>query len=160
LDFIKLNFDGASKGNPGAAGFGVVFRNHQGNILPHSQKFRTYYQQCNITLGANNMATIGHKTQLQQTYSGRIFSSHPQPLPENLEWSRPRASLALLAPLSWSKDNFISSPTHGQALIPSHVRRKSNQIADNLANIGVEGKGPDLLCQAPTHQTHPIFQRC
>jgi hypothetical protein len=31
--FIKLNFDGASKGNPGATGFGVVFRNRQGNIL-------------------------------------------------------------------------------------------------------------------------------
>jgi hypothetical protein len=31
--FIKLNFDGASKGNPGAAGFGVVFCNSQGNIL-------------------------------------------------------------------------------------------------------------------------------
>jgi ribonuclease HI len=28
-----MNFDGASKGNLGAAGFGVVFRNQQGNIL-------------------------------------------------------------------------------------------------------------------------------
>jgi hypothetical protein len=32
-DFIKLNFDRASKVNPGAAGYGVVFRNHQGHIL-------------------------------------------------------------------------------------------------------------------------------
>jgi len=31
--FIKLNFDGASKGNPGEAGFGVVFHNRKGNIL-------------------------------------------------------------------------------------------------------------------------------
>jgi hypothetical protein len=31
-DFLKLNFDGASKGNPGAAGYGVVFRDHLGNI--------------------------------------------------------------------------------------------------------------------------------
>jgi len=32
-DFIKINFDGASKGNPGPARYGVVFRNHNGKIL-------------------------------------------------------------------------------------------------------------------------------
>jgi hypothetical protein len=31
--FIKLNFDGASKGNPRATGYGVIFQNHQGHIL-------------------------------------------------------------------------------------------------------------------------------
>ncbi|KAG9441971.1 hypothetical protein H6P81_017825 [Aristolochia fimbriata] len=30
---IKLNFDGSSQGNPGPAGFGGVFRDHEGNIL-------------------------------------------------------------------------------------------------------------------------------
>jgi hypothetical protein len=32
-DFIKLNFDGASKGNLRPAGYGIVFRNHNGHIL-------------------------------------------------------------------------------------------------------------------------------
>jgi hypothetical protein len=32
-DFVKLNFDGASKGNPGAAGYGVVFRDSRAAFL-------------------------------------------------------------------------------------------------------------------------------
>lgn len=31
LDMLQLNFDGASKGNPGKAGYGGVFRNHKGS---------------------------------------------------------------------------------------------------------------------------------
>jgi hypothetical protein len=31
--FIKINFDGASKGNPGPAGYGAVIRNSKGEIL-------------------------------------------------------------------------------------------------------------------------------
>ena len=33
LHFIKANFDGASRGNPGPAGYGVVLRNSEGKIL-------------------------------------------------------------------------------------------------------------------------------
>jgi hypothetical protein len=33
LGFIKINFDGASKGNPGPAGFGAILRNSNGEIL-------------------------------------------------------------------------------------------------------------------------------
>jgi hypothetical protein len=32
-DFIKINFDGASKGNPGPAGYGATLRNSRGEIL-------------------------------------------------------------------------------------------------------------------------------
>ncbi|XP_059076603.1 uncharacterized protein LOC131875903 [Cryptomeria japonica] len=32
-DWTKLNFDGASKGNPGESGIGAIIRDEQGNIL-------------------------------------------------------------------------------------------------------------------------------
>jgi ribonuclease HI len=47
-----------------------------------------------------------------------------------------------------------------QAFIPSHVRRKVNQIADELANIGMNWEGPELLCQTSINPTHPILQHC
>lgn len=33
VNVFQLNFDGASKGNPGQTGFGRVIRDHQGNPL-------------------------------------------------------------------------------------------------------------------------------
>ena len=47
-----------------------------------------------------------------------------------------------------------------QALIPSHIRRKANQIADDLANLGMNWDGPKLLCQASLNLLHPIHQHC
>lgn len=32
-NWVKLNFDGACRGNPGQAGFGVVIRNKDGNVV-------------------------------------------------------------------------------------------------------------------------------
>jgi len=33
IDFIKINFDGASKENPGPTGYGATLRNSNGDIL-------------------------------------------------------------------------------------------------------------------------------
>lgn len=47
---IKLNFDGASKGNPRNAGFGGIFRNHEGSPL------LGYFG--NIAWDSNNLAEL------------------------------------------------------------------------------------------------------
>jgi hypothetical protein len=47
-----------------------------------------------------------------------------------------------------------------KSLIPSHVRSKENQIVDDLANIGIDLEGMELICQASIHRMHPILQRC
>lgn len=47
---IKLNYDGAAKGNPKLAGFGGVFRNAQGRIL--------WIYEGNIGSSTNNVAEL------------------------------------------------------------------------------------------------------
>jgi len=49
-DFIKLNFDGASKGNPRSASFGAVLRNEEGKIL--------YYAAGYLGFNTNNAADL------------------------------------------------------------------------------------------------------
>jgi ribonuclease HI len=47
-----------------------------------------------------------------------------------------------------------------RVIIPAHVRRKANQVADELANLGTTWRGPDLQCNAGQDQDHPILQQC
>jgi hypothetical protein len=47
-----------------------------------------------------------------------------------------------------------------QAIIPSHVRRQANQVADELANIGTTWTGSDLLCISALEPEHPTLQHC
>jgi ribonuclease HI len=47
-----------------------------------------------------------------------------------------------------------------QVIIPTHIRRKANQVADELANLGTKWRGPDLHCHSARDQNHPILQQC
>jgi hypothetical protein len=47
-----------------------------------------------------------------------------------------------------------------QVIIPTHIRRKVNQIADELANVGIEWSEPDLRCYSAQNPEHPILQQC
>ena len=48
--FLKLNFDEASKGNPGKSGYGFILRNHKGNIISFGYGF--------LGIDSNNVAEI------------------------------------------------------------------------------------------------------
>jgi hypothetical protein len=47
-----------------------------------------------------------------------------------------------------------------QVVIPAHIRRKANQVADELANMGTNWSGPELLCNSALEPDHPILQHC
>jgi hypothetical protein len=62
--------------------------------------------------------------------------------------------------LSHGLQLLTSLLTPTQAIIPSHVRRQANQVADELANIGTTWTESDLLCISELEPEHPTLQHC
>lgn len=138
----------------------MVFRNHRGDILL-------------ITAGSlghiiNNAAelwglTRGLQLAMEHNFNKLIVEGDSQVILNLFRKVLNGADPEQISPcwrLSHGLRTIATLLQPNQAFIPSHVRRKANPIADGLANIGMDREGPDLLCQAPIHQMHPIFQRC
>jgi ribonuclease HI len=159
-DFLKLNFDGASKGNPGDAGYGVVFRNHLGHI---------------IAIGAgplghstNNAAELwalinGLQMASQNNYTKLIVEGDSQVIIGLLRRILHGVNPDNISPswrLTYGLQIIVGLLHSQQVIIPTHVRRKANQIADDLANVGIEWRGPDLRCYSAQNAEHPVLQHC
>ena len=48
--FLKLNFDGASKGNPRKSGYGFIIRDHRGEMLSFGYGFLGIYSNNAVEL--------------------------------------------------------------------------------------------------------------
>ena len=160
FDFLKLNFDGASKGNPGAAGYGVVFRDYLGHIKAIGAR--------PLGHSSNNVAELwglisGLQMASQNNYTRLIVEGDSQIIigllrkiihgvnPDNISPSwRLTYGLQIIAKLLHPQ----------QVIVPTHVRRKANQVADELANVGIDWQGPDLRCYSAQNPEHPILQQC
>jgi ribonuclease HI len=148
VDFIKVNFDGASKGNPGAVGFGVVFRNHQGNIL--------LITTGNLGHTTNNAAelwglTRGLQLATEHNFNKLIVEGDSQVILNLFQKVLNGADPEKISPcwrLSHGLRTIATLLQPSQAFIPSHVRRKVNQIVDELANIGMKGRD-QIFCARP-----------
>jgi ribonuclease HI len=136
-DFIKLNFDGASKGNPGAAGFGVVFRNHHGHILLISAGFLGH--------STNNAAELwglikGLELAIKNDFTKLIVEGDSQIIINLLRRILNGANPDRISPI-WRLSHGLQIITDllqpNLAVIPAHIRRKANQVADELANMGI-----------------------
>ena len=137
---FKLNFDGASRGNPGPAGFGGLCRDADGKILF-------------VFLGA-----IGHDSNNSAELEGLLEGMHclvrSNSFPAIIEgdsriliqkarrlaYGRVSGQVAT----SWrlaSRLAELRSLIHNHPAVSfSHVRRDANRVADQLANAGVEGE--------------------
>lgn len=149
----KLNFDGASKGNPGQAGFGGAIRNHRGDLL------WTYWG--NVGWDTNNVA------ELEGLLAGIALVERLDLQPVILEGDS-QVIITLATKLqqghkvdrltkNWKLEFRVEclADTLGRYrhCAFSHVRRRANRVADMLANLGVMVADNFAFTKWPPHST-------
>jgi len=136
--FIKLNYDGASKGNPGQAGAGGIFRTSQGTVCR--------FYALDLGHATNNEAELiavkhGILIAIRERYHRIIVEGDSamvtgiiQKLQQGTPWEK--------ITQSWRTAALIEEVSQllkqVQYLIPSHIKRKGNEAADFLANWGCQ----------------------
>ena len=135
---FKLNFDGASKGNPGQAGFRGIIRNFNGEIQ------HLYFGS--IGWDTNNLAELeglwqGLRLTLQHNLFPIIIEGDYQILihiANQLLWGADPNKVTH----SWclaARIDKISDWLHRNRVVSfTHVKREGNKVADFLANLGTE----------------------
>jgi ribonuclease HI len=134
---LQIHIDGASRGNPGEAGFGVYVTTAEGTPLAElygylgraSNNVAEYQAlihalQYALAQGAAEVAVFSDSELVVRQISGRYRVKHPDMLPLH------RKASALL---SRFRDATVS-----------HVRREQNKDADRLANRALDEKASKL----------------
>ncbi|KAL0920781.1 hypothetical protein M5K25_009949 [Dendrobium thyrsiflorum] len=125
-----LEFDGASKGNPGMAGAGAVLRAEDGNVISRVRE--------GLGITTNNVAEyraliLGMKYALMRGFKHVRVQGDSQLVCLQVQdlWQTKNQNMAdLCREVKKLKDMF-------QSFTITHVRREFNAIADNLANLAV-----------------------
>jgi ribonuclease HI len=134
---LQIHIDGASRGNPGEAGFGVYVTTAEGTPLAElygylgraSNNVAEYQAlihalQYALAQGAAEVAVFSDSELVVRQISGRYRVKHPDMLPLHRQAS---------ALLSRFRDATVS-----------HVRREQNKDADRLANRALDEKASKL----------------
>lgn len=137
---FQLNFDGASKGNPGQTGYGGIIRDHQG------KSHLTYYGT--IGWNTNNVAELealwkGLTLAQQGNYFPLIVEGDSQLL-INMALKLQQGSQVHKISSSWRLASRLEQIQHwlqeNRAVSFKHIKRDGNKPADFLANLGVENE--------------------
>ncbi|XP_059070720.1 uncharacterized protein LOC131860341 [Cryptomeria japonica] len=135
-DWTKLNFDSASKGNPGQSGIGAIIQDEQGNIL-HGL-FGGIRVAMNNEVGIRALEA-GLRLCIRQRLSRIIIEGDSQIIIDGIRQS----SLH-----NWKLNKWVPMIKEHLRTIESyeigHVYREGNQVVDYLANLGVGGND-DLI---------------
>jgi ribonuclease HI len=156
----KLNFDGASKGNPGPAGYRAVIHNSKGEIL--------HIVAGNLGHNTNNVAEIwGLLYCLQASKEQKLFpiiAEGDSQIVINLLYHLLNGENPEKISPIWRLMNgllIIKSILQPKWVIfPSHVRRSTNKVADLLAKYGVDLEEGDFSCSPTSSSSHPIVIAC
>lgn len=134
---LKLNFDEALKGIPGSSRAGGVFHNAEGKIVSLFASKLGHNTNNGVELEGlvRGLATVveqGYKSLIVEGHSLLLISalrkllngSHPEKISKN--WR-----------LSFGLSKVGTLTTAILVIIPTHVRRSANAVADYLASAGV-----------------------
>jgi ribonuclease HI len=130
--FVKINFDGSSRGNPGDSGASVCIRDNQGAVLA--------IKSCSLPRGTNNMAeahgllaglSLARKGGFQRV---QIEGDSLVIINACIKRDIHNWQLAYILQQVWILLDSI------QEVYISHTLREGNAVADHLANMGCNGK--------------------
>jgi ribonuclease HI len=159
--YIKVNFDGASKGNPGPAGYGAVLRDSGGAIL-------------NLEAGylgdtTNNVAELtglmrGLQTAIDKGHQQIILEGDSQIIIKIIKRILHGCDPEKISP-SWRLHGLLAEFRNNLRpnlnIITSHVKREANRVADRLANAVVEQEQEHFCWErqsSPAHELHTCCQ--
>ncbi len=130
-DFLIVNVDGASKGNPGEAGIGVAVFDKDLNIVKESCEY--------IGVATNNVAeykalTLGVKLAIKFNAKNTLFKSDSELLVKQIIGEY-RVKNTQLKSLYSEVQSLLGKLPEWKI---KHVPREENKEADLLANKGVE----------------------
>ena len=129
--WIKLNFDGASRGNPGKAGIGCIIRDEYGNRLVERSK--------PLAKVTNNMAELeavkeGINLSIKLKIKKLMIEGDSQIIINAL-----RKGVTPNWVLNSKLENIIKSLSVFEDIRFIHIFREGNKEADKLANLGTDG---------------------
>jgi ribonuclease HI len=160
LDCFKLNFDGASRGNPGPAGFGAVLRDHMGKIIHMIAGF--------LGENTNNVAELtslvrGLQTAVHHQYHRLVIEGDSQVIIQLISKILHGKAPWRISPswrLSGLLEDFGDLINSNLTIIPSHVKREANRVADHLANTGIDAKAELIHWQAHISEETDLSRHC
>jgi ribonuclease HI len=128
---VTIYTDGASRGNPGPAGAGVVFLNASGNILARGYRYLGEFTNNEAEYRA---LLIALEQALARGYKSVLLRADSELLVRQLE-GRYRVKSANLQPLHAQALALLARFETWQA---EHVPRSANTEADRLANKAID----------------------
>jgi ribonuclease HI len=143
---VTVYIDGASRGNPGEAGIGIIIKSDKGTTLysasGYAGKLTNNQAEYNALIAAltkirKNPSLITDGTHKQQTHI--IVYSDSELLVKQLHGHYKVKEPELKRLRSIAGELIQSIPSKIEF---KHIRREQNRDADRLANIGIDSKIP------------------
>ncbi|KAK1304141.1 hypothetical protein QJS10_CPB11g01049 [Acorus calamus] len=144
-DYVKLNFDGTSRGKSCNASIGGVWRNHEGEfLLGYAEPIGRA-----TSLAAELVATKrGLELGLENGWS-HVWIEGDAMIVVDFFMDRMRFKSEEVA--GHVKDIGLLMPQLKHCMI-SHIYREGNRVADELANMGLKLTKPQIWRDVPPHE--------